>query len=57
MIEMIMFFTAGMAVGSLLNLIITKLAEYARLRRIMVFSEEEFRKVAEALKERREESE
>ena len=57
MIEAILFFTTGMAVGSLLNLIVTKWAEYARLRRIMVFSEEEFRKVAEALKERREESE
>ncbi len=60
MIEMIMFFTAGMAVGSLLNLIITKWAEYARIRSIcrnMSSYDEELRKMAKALKERREESE
>ena len=57
MIEMVMFFTAGMAVGSLLNLIITKWAEYARLRRIMAFSNVEIMKIVEELKARREESE
>lgn len=60
MIETIMFFTAGMAVGSLLNLIITKWAEYARIRRIyriIPTSDEELRKMVKELKERREESE
>lgn len=60
MIEMIMFFTAGMAVGSLLNLIITKWAEYARIRRfcrLMFSSDEEFREREKALGIHTEESE
>ncbi len=60
MIEMVMFFTAGMAVGRLLNLIVTKWAEYVRFRRIyrlMYSSDEEFREREEALGIHTEESE